>query len=302
MFRYGSSGIKSVEDKVATIVRTVFSDRNHPSTGHLSHSPLGTSRDDDGLNFEQFCEALEKNAEISELLNLFYDFGMPDLPVPHDTLRPSMLLHDKISGFFCGRTESGERYKFLGISLPSIVGHSTSSSSSSSGQIPSSSRQSLPSDTDVYLPPPQTSPLGVTPRSYMEETHIYPSPESLSQPRDTTPDPQNGDCWSGNYARTESGQSSRSVSDETLDPPVPPYSQVPSRKSPCCEMITDHTSSFEKVPIVSGWLYKVGRRFNMKHYRFFVLRDRFLYCKIPLECGSATAIGCDTNTMVLEFF
>lgn len=115
---------KSLEERVASIVRTVF--HNHSqSEREVCSQPLSRSAED-GLTYGEFCEALERNADICELLNLFYDWGMPDLPVPHDTLTPN-LLHDRVSNFFCGRYESGPR--FLGIHLPSIGCFTPSSSS-----------------------------------------------------------------------------------------------------------------------------------------------------------------------------
>lgn len=154
---------RPLEDRVSAVVDAVFAERKRVSVegegrrsgsvegeGRRSSScgdkPGGRSRD--GLTYDEFCDSLEKNSELSELLNLFYDWGMPDLPVPHDTLAPNLLTKENRSSFLCGRDNDPERPNFLGIPFSSTRSSSISSGSSAqqAAPIPSGRRRTTEFD------------------------------------------------------------------------------------------------------------------------------------------------------------
>lgn len=135
---------------------------------------------------------------------------MPDLPVPHDTLTPNML-HERPPGFFCRRSDSGERHRFrLGLRLPTFSGLSVSSSSSSRAAL-STARES-PSNADSFVPGPSGSSLPVTPRSFTDEASIYPSPLSFSRSA-PAPEINQSDSWKNSFQyQTTSNRTSQSGS------------------------------------------------------------------------------------------
>lgn len=234
---------EELDQAVDTLVDTILSRVERPSARA------------DGLTFEEFCEVADKSAELSEVFNLFFDVGMPDLPVPSDTLVPEFILERGGPACFCGGDIGGAVGRhFIRFARPAL-------------------------------------------------RHTVPSPAPLAPPAQPPESPK---------GRPEPPGTPSALRTPHVFPRLPTDTMEPDEDISATGRIDSMQTESAREVVVSGWLYKYGRRFNMKHYRFFVLRDRFLYYftktqnaapkkAIFLQGAKALAV-CNTGTRKREVF
>lgn len=235
----------SLEKHISSVVRNIFSDAES-STNNQS-SQLSSQRnlsqqnelDDQGLTFMEFCAALEKSKEISDVLDLFYDVGMPDLPIPLEALTESCLKETE-GLFYTSKPELNPDIRLTRFSPPhclrsfltqhhSCLRRWCSSAFSANRVTPSHTKR-----RDRPQSPKQTKP----------DSGFHTSPSGYPHEHDD--------------AQRQDNQ--------------------PSLNAEFCHIEQLSESEMRETGVVlSGWLYKVGRVFSCKRHRFYVLRDRFLY-------------------------
>lgn len=292
---------RPLEDRVHSVVESVFDEHHQRPSVELSGSERRSSSwgtrsssrsskpPKENLTYEEFCAALEKSSELSELLNLFYDWGMPDLPVPHDTLTPDLLVKEKGSSFLCGKDDS-DRPHFLGIPFSSLSGGTRPSSSTTGGAATAaqplasssfnkrrasfdSNQHSVHSSTNAGVGPPNSNsnPQSVSHPTSSSKPSVKDDDQSSGSPHVSFSQTLDSNSL-GNMEESlpSDGTTSRSASLKSLE-------RGGRRGNNNNANNVTESTLIEEVPIVSGWLYKIGHYFNMKHFRYFVLRDRFLY-------------------------
>lgn len=84
--------LNSMERHINSLVDTIFENARATVTPQSCTSDVELQRKetaDAELTFDEFCTALEKSKEICDVLNFFYNLGMPDVPIPLEALTKS---------------------------------------------------------------------------------------------------------------------------------------------------------------------------------------------------------------------
>jgi hypothetical protein len=84
-----------LEGHINSLVQSIFSDSCADNNSTPSFLSVEEKEDTSELTFDEFCLALEKSKEISDVLALFYDDAMPDLPIPVEAFTVASLKDTK---------------------------------------------------------------------------------------------------------------------------------------------------------------------------------------------------------------
>ncbi|XP_053992890.1 uncharacterized protein LOC128883985 isoform X2 [Hylaeus volcanicus] len=218
---------KTLEGHINSLVQSIFSENSiehHPTPSFLGAKE---KEDTSELSFDEFCVALEKSKEISDVLALFYDDAMPDLPIPVEAFTVSSLKDTKTLFSTCkvDVTQTKEKGWFFSKIIRFFS----------------------------YF-------------NWIKFSNTLPTPQV-------------------DYFKTKDQLQTTAANDDSSFHCKKALSSMTVEQKYSWSDFYDMPNSLNlqiqhapfQVATLSGWLYKLGRIFNVKCYRFYVLRDQFLY-------------------------